>query len=514
MGRSPIRVLLIEDEETDYLLTRRMLSAVATQVFDLEWANSWQAGIDAIRRCAHDVCLLDFRIGGGDGLELLKESRDLACKTPVILLTGVGDYRLDIEAMELGAADFLVKDKITPDLLERTIRYSLAQARSLEELQRQRDELRASELRFRAVVQSAADAIILADENARIAGWNAGAEAIFDYSEEEVLGSSIEILMPESYIDAHRAGLERFRTTGRSQIIGKTIELEGVRKDKTIFPIELSLASWRNGEGIMFTAIIRDITDRKRNEELRRAKEAAEQANRTKNSFVARMSHELRTPLHAIIGFTNLMLQNKSGNLTEQDQDFIGRILLNAKDQLQLINGILDLSKVEAGRMELQLEETSVGAIVRDVIKQLDAERRSPGVDLVVSLPEENIPIWTDAGKLKQILMNLIENALKFTPHGTVTVELDVSQDQRPVRIAVTDTGVGIPPDRINEIFEPFRQLKESPRGVEGSGLGLSICRSLCELMGYRLEVYSRLGRGSTFTVVFAEDSARLPQSA
>jgi PAS domain S-box-containing protein len=514
MGGSPIRVLLIEDEETDYLLTRRMLSAVANQSFDLEWANSWQAGIDAIRRCSHDVCLLDYRIGGGDGLELLKESRDIACKAPVILLTGIGDYRLDIEAMELGAAYFLVKDKITPDLLERTIRYSMAQSQTLDELQHQRDELRSSELRFRAVVQSAADAIILADENARIAGWNAGAEAIFYYSEEEVLGSSIEILMPESYIDAHRAGLERFRTTGRSQIIGKTIEFEGVRKDGTVFPLELSLASWRNGDGIMFTAIIRDITDRKRNEELRRAKEAAEEANRAKSSFVARMSHELRTPLHAIIGFTNLMLQNKGRNLTEQEQDFLGRILLNAKDQLQLINGILDLSKVEAGRMELQLEDTAVGTLVREVVKQLDAERRNSGVDLVVSVPEGSIPIQTDAAKLKQILMNLIDNALKFTPHGTVTVELEVSPDHRPVRIAVSDTGVGIPPDQVSEIFEPFRRLKESPRGVEGSGLGLSICRSLCELMGYRLEVYSRLARGSTFTVVLAGDSVRLPLSA
>jgi protein-histidine pros-kinase len=514
MGGSPIRVLLIEDEETDYLLTRRMLSAVANQTFDLEWANSWQAGIDAIRRCSHDVCLLDFRIAGGDGLELLKESRDIGCKAPVILLTGIGDYRLDIEAMELGAADFLVKDKITPELLERAIRYSLAQSQTLDQLQRQRDELRSSELRFRAVVQSAADAIILADENARIAGWNAGAEAIFHYSEEEVLGSSIEILMPESYIDAHRAGLERFRTTGRSQIIGKTIEFEGVRKDGTVFPLELSLASWRNGNGIMFTAIIRDITDRKRNEELRRAKEAAEEANRTKNAFVARMSHELRTPLHAIIGFTNLMLQNRSGNLTEQEQDFLGRILLNAKDQLQLINGILDLSKVEAGRMELHLEETSLEAIIRDVVKQLDGERRSRGVELIVSLPEKSTPIQTDVSKLKQILMNLIDNALKFTVHGAVTVEMEVGPDNRPVHIAVSDTGVGIPPEQIDEIFEPFRQLKESPRGAEGSGLGLSICRSLCELMGYRLEVYSRLGRGSTFTVVFAADSVRLPLSA
>src|SRR5580765_1472047 len=164
MGRTPIRVLLIEDEETDYLLTRRMLSAVENQAFDLEWANSWQAGIDAIRRCAHDVCLLDFRIGGGDGLELLKESRDIACKAPVILLTGVGDYRLDVEAMELGAADFLVKDKITTELLERTIRYALAQEQSFQELRGRQDALCAYEMRFRSVVQSAADAIVLSNE--------------------------------------------------------------------------------------------------------------------------------------------------------------------------------------------------------------------------------------------------------------------------------------------------------------------------------------------------------------
>ncbi len=514
MGGNSIRVLLIEDEETDYLLTRRMLSSVESQSFDLEWANSWQAGVDAIRRCGHDVCLLDFRIGGGDGLELLKESRDIGCKAPVILLTGIGDYRLDIEAMELGASDFLVKDKITPELLERAIRYSLAQSRSLEQLQGQRDELRASELRFRAVVQSAADAIILADENGRIAGWNAGAEAIFHYSEEEVLGASIEILMPETYVDAHRAGLQRFRTTGRAQIIGKTSEFEGLRKDGSVFPLELSLASWRNGNGIMFTAIIRDITDRKRNEELRLAKEAAEEANRTKNAFVARMSHELRTPLHAIIGFTNLMLQNKSGNLNEQTQDFLGRILLNAKDQLHLINGLLDLSKVEAGRMEIQLEEASAGAIVHDVIKQLNAERRKPDVELVIAVPEESATIQTDPAKLKQVLMNLLDNALKFTSSGKVTVELEVSSDGRPLRIAVTDTGVGIPPQQINEIFEPFRQVNDSPRRVEGSGLGLSICRSLCDLMGYRLEVYSRPGSGSTFTIVLAQDSVHLQLTA
>src|SRR6058998_1679271 len=197
MDRQPVRVLLIEDSESDYFLTRHMLGSIENQIFDLEWASSWQMGIEAIRRAGHDICLLDYRIGGGNGLELLRETRAVSYQFPVILLTGVSDYRLDVEAMQLGAADFLLKDQLTPPLLERSIRYAIAQARSLEELQRQQRELRASELRFRSVVQSAADAILQADENARIIFWNKSAETVFGYREEEVLGFPLELLMPE-----------------------------------------------------------------------------------------------------------------------------------------------------------------------------------------------------------------------------------------------------------------------------------------------------------------------------
>src|SRR2546425_10849284 len=411
MGRQPIRVLLIEDCESDYILTRRMLSSIENQVVDLEWVSSWQTGIEAIRRAGHDVCLLDYRIGGGDGLELLKESRKTFHNAPVILLTGVADYRLDIEAMQLGAADFLVKDQITPALLERSIRYAIAQVRNLEELRRQQDELRASELRFRSVVHSAADAIILADEGGKIIFWNQGAETIFGYGEDEITGAAIESLMPEPYREKHRAGFERFHATGRSHLVGNTVELEGLRKDGTVFPIELSLASWTSGEGTYFTGIIRDITERKRGEELRSAKEAAEEASLAKSGFVARMSHELRTPLHAIIGFTGLLLQNKAGNLTSSDMDFLQRILSNAEDQLQLINTVLDLSKVEAGRVEVSLSPASLDSVVRDVVKQLEGERQNKNIALEVHMPETVKPILTDANKLKQVLVNLIENA-------------------------------------------------------------------------------------------------------
>jgi len=515
MASSPIRVLLIEDQETDYLLTRRMLSTSENQTFDLHWADSWQAGIEAIRRCAHDVCLLDFRLAGGDGLELLKESRHIGCKAPVIVLTGVGDYRLDLEAMELGAADFLVKDRITPELLERSIRYSIAQAHAIEELQRRQDDLRASELRFRSVVQSAGDAIILSNEAGNIVFWNKGAESIFGYTEKEIAGAPIDTLMAETYRAEYRAGFERFRVTGRSQIIGKTVELDGLRKDGTVFPLELSLASCTNGNGTMFTAIIRDVTERRRVEDLRRAKEAAEEATRAKSDFVARMSHELRSSLNATIGFTNLLLGNKRGNLTEQDKEFLARILSNARDQLQLVNTILDLSKVEAGRMDVHIEPVSVDTIVRDVVKQFEAEHPSSDVQIVLRLPSAVQPIEADAQKIRQVLMNIVENALKFTSRGTVTVELTLRPGTlEPARIDISDTGVGIPPERLPEIFEPFRRREADPTAHSGgSGLGLSICRSLCDLMGYQLLVRSEPGRGSTFSIVFA-NSSELPLSA
>ena len=504
MGWQPIRVLLIEDCESDYLLTRRLLSSFESRPVDLEWVSTWEGGIEAIRRKSHDICLLDYRIGGGDGLELLKESCKTFHNVPVILLTGLADYRLDVEAMQLGAADFLVKDQITPALLERSIRYALTQARSLDDLRRQQEELRASELRFRSVVQSASDAIILMDETGKVIFWNKGAETIFGYKEDEVTETRLESLIPEPYRENHRAGLDRFRVTGRSSLVGNTTELEAIRKDGTIFPIELSLASWQNNEGTYFTGIVRDITERKRTEELRRAKEAAEQANLAKSSFVARMSHELRTPLHAIIGFTRLLLQNETGNLTSSDIDFLQRILLNAKDQLQLINTILDLSKIEAGRLEVSLAPASLDSLIRDVVKQLHGQCRDRNVNIELSLPRTTKPVLTDTNKLKQILVNLIDNAVKYSQDGSVRVELAVSPlDLKPLRIDIIDTGPGIPSERLQDIFEPFFQI-QAPGGKPstGTGLGLSICRSLCDLLGCRIEVRSTEGKGSTFSIV------------
>lgn len=166
--------------------------------------------------------------------------------------------------------------------------------------------------------------------------------------------------------------------------------------------------------------------------------------------------------------------------------------------------------------MDVQVSTVSVDAIIQDLVKQLGGERQNAGIEIVLRFPPAIKPIQTDAQKLKQVLMNLLENALKFTERGSVTVEVAVNPiDARPVRIDVIDTGIGMPPDQLNEIFEPFRQLeRETERQFGGSGLGLSICRSLCNLMGHEIEVRSEPGRGSKFSIILGADARRLPLTA
>ena len=269
--------------------------------------------------------------------------------------------------------------------------------------------------------------------------------------------------------------------------------------------------------GMAALVLRRDFGDRARaaaalreaKEQAEEARARAEQASRAKSDFLARMSHELRTPLNSIIGFSNVLLKNRGGGLRQQDTVYLQRILANGKQLLALINDILDLSKVEAGRVQLVREPVALDALVDDLIAGFEGQlQEREGVRLVADLPLQVAPLTADAAKLQQVLLNLIGNALKFTERGTVTVRVVAAPGtRRPLRIDVIDTGLGIPPERREAIFEAFEQADSAvARRYGGTGLGLAIARSLCAVMGYGLEMRPNPLGGSVFSVLLSAD--------
>ncbi len=240
----------------------------------------------------------------------------------------------------------------------------------------------------------------------------------------------------------------------------------------------------------------------------REARALAELANAAKSDFLATMSHELRTPLNSIIGFADILLKNKAKNFTDKDLGYVDRIQANGRDLLGLINRVLDLSKVEAGEMSLEITSVPLCDVVRETLAEFEPQAAARNVRVVSELPDAPCLLDTDRAKLKQILVNLVGNAVKFSAEGEVRVSVRVDPASgQPVRIDVVDTGIGIPADRMHHIFEPFQQADNSTaREHGGTGLGLTISRALAQLMGFDITVTSELGAGATFSIVFVPD--------
>jgi hypothetical protein len=261
-----------------------------------------------------------------------------------------------------------------------------------------------------------------------------------------------------------------------------------------------------------------EIAERARIEDaLRVAKDSAEGANRAKSDFLARMSHELRTPLNSVIGFSNVLLKSKRANLASQDREYVERIASNGTHLLGLINDLLDLSKIEAGRGTLSLSSVDLGPLVANTLAQFDNQTHGRDVELIAHVPSGLLPVDTDAQRIRQVLINLVGNALKFTAHGSVSVHVRAdAATGRPTRIDVIDTGIGIPLDRQEKIFEAFEQADVgTARRYGGTGLGLAISRALCQLMGYSLDLRSEPGAGSTFSIVIVKPlCAKTPQGS
>jgi PAS domain S-box-containing protein len=404
--------------------------------------------------------------------------------------------------------------RLAQDLADRAA-LAIENAALMRDLKRRVSELRAAEERFRELLESAPDAMVIADKSGRIVLINAQAEALFGYQRSEVLGKPIELFVPEPHRAAHPGLREGFSALPRVRhVMAAGKEPYGRRKDGSEFVAEISLSPIGTPEGVWITASIRDITDRKRLEEFRRkAFELEEQNRRTqesdrlKSEFLANMSHELRTPLNAVIGFTSLMHSGKVGPLSEVQKEYLGDIINSSRHLLQLINDVLDLAKIESGRVELRLESVDLAKLaqeVKEVVRGLAAEKH---LRLVLEVEDAIDRVTVDPRMLKQVLYNYLSNAIKFTPEGGQVSLRIAAEGDHSYRVEVEDTGIGIKPEDMNRLFVEFQQLDQgTTKKYAGTGLGLALTRRIVEAQGGRVEVKSTVGKGSTFSAVLPRE--------
>lgn len=489
---SPYRILLVEDDLVDQIAFKRMVKREQLN-YDFQIAGSLKEAKELLSTQRYELVITDYQLGDGNAVALFDHLKS----TPFIFATGGGDEEIAVKALKAGAFDYLIKDqernylKVLPLTIDNAIRRS-----------KMNERLRLLE----SVIVNANDAVIIAtanQKNPEIMYVNRAFVEMSGYTEADVQKKGFGIFVGEQ---TDRAEVQRIANAFRDFESIKS-ELIFYRKNGTPYWVGISIVPLKdkNGKTTHFVSIQRDITERKEAEQaLIEAREAAEQARLAESQFLANMSHEIRTPMNAVIGMTHLLMDE---NLSPKQLEYINALKFSADSLMGIISDILDLSKIEAGKLDFEQKQFNLYELLNSLQKAFKFKLKQKNLNVVFKLDEgvENDVIG-DPTRLNQILTNLLGNSGKFTLDGEIGVKmsiLDSNELRYLLKFEVYDTGIGIEEDKLDLVFENFKQANSQiHRKFGGTGLGLPIVKNLVELQGGKISVASEIDKGTTFTFV------------
>jgi PAS domain S-box-containing protein len=476
-------VLVVEDDED----VRRMLVRALASEHHVETACDGVEGLAAARALRPDLIVTDIKMPRLSGAELVRQIRKLSelDATSILVLSGHGDDELRVRLLSEGAQDYIAKPFALGELRAR-VRNLVAAQRSRALL------LDRGAAREAAIFQVALDAIISMDHRGTVTEFNPAAEAIFGYSRAEALGRPVaQLIIPPSLREAYQRGMAAYLAAGEGPMIGRRVELTGMRKDGTEFPVEISICRLPASDPPVFTGFLRDLTEAKR------SAEALREAVRIRDDFVAVAGHELKTPLAAMLLQIEVLRRTMRATPPGELEGRVGKIARSGARLQRLVEQLLDVSRITSGRLRLEPAPCDLAEVAAEVAERFGDASAQADCDVTVRADGHVDGVW-DRQRLEAVIANLLSNAIKFGPGKPV--EIDVEQDHGQAVLRVTDHGIGIEARDREKLFRRFERALAA-RDYGGFGLGLWICRNIVEASGGTIDVESEPGHGSTFIV-------------
>ncbi len=488
-----LKTLIVEDSVADQRRYVSFLESRDAQNFEFTFAPTLDQAEEVFQTEVYDLVILDYLLPDGSGLEFLRSQsgRIRSESTPIIMATSIGDEKIAVESLKCGAVDYIVKGKVDAETFKIAVDGAIRAFNLKTQLRLQNEEL----LDFKTLTERSSDfVLVISGNDLSILDANPSICEALGYAKEDMLQKKFSDLDSNfSPIESLESFLHKIKEHGSQKI-----ETDLQRKDGTTLPAYLNFSFSSTSQGLKLIAIGHDLTERRKmNAIMQMEKEKALELADFKTQFLARMSHDIRTPLNSIIGMTDVLQESK---IDEDQQRYLSTISTAGQGLLDLVNDILDITKIEAGEITLEEREFDLETILVDAIDIISVQARRAKTDVIVEkIPYLDSMVIGDQTRMKQIVMNLLNNAVKFTEGGEVILRAEVISNV--LRISVKDNGIGIPQGKLSHIFEAYKQADQSMnRRFGGTGLGLSICKKLVEIMHGEIWVESDIGKGSVFT--------------